>query len=77
MLWRLPTRRPELPWRQLFLPAELRAEARMLGVSRPVTQTEKQAMRIAFEAAHGGLEEAFELQTITFLRSWRRSRMER
>ena len=32
----------------------------MLGVSRPVTQTEKQAMRIAFEAAHGGLEEAFE-----------------
>ena len=40
--------------------SELRAEARMLGVSRPVTQTEKQAMRIAFEAAHGGLEEAFE-----------------
>eukprot|EP00439_Symbiodinium_sp_Y106_P005490 s11152_g1.t1 len=36
--------------------SELRAEARMLGVSRPVTQTEKQAMRIAFEAAHGGLE---------------------
>ena len=40
--------------------SELRAEARMLGVNRPVTQTEKQAMRIAFEAAHGGLEEAFE-----------------
>eukprot|EP00439_Symbiodinium_sp_Y106_P016389 s9178_g2.t1 len=40
--------------------SELRAEARMLGVSRPVTQTEKQAMRIAFEAAHGSLEEAFE-----------------
>ncbi|CAE7858370.1 unnamed protein product, partial [Symbiodinium necroappetens] len=40
--------------------SELRAEARMLGVHRPVTQTEKQAMRIAYEAAHGTLEEAFE-----------------
>ena len=40
--------------------SELRAEARMLGVSRPVSQTEKQAMRAAYEAAHGGLEEAFE-----------------
>ena len=39
---------------------ELRAEARVLGVSRPVTQTEKQAMRVAYEAAHGTLEEAFE-----------------
>ncbi|CAE7730942.1 unnamed protein product, partial [Symbiodinium necroappetens] len=40
--------------------SELRAEARMLGVSRPVSQTEKQAMRAAYEAAHGNLEEAFE-----------------
>ena len=40
--------------------SELRAEARMLGVHRPVTQTEKQAMRLAFESAHGSLEEAFE-----------------
>ncbi|CAE7869601.1 unnamed protein product, partial [Symbiodinium necroappetens] len=36
--------------------SELRAEARVLGVSRPVSQTEKQAMRAAYEAAHGSLE---------------------
>ena len=40
--------------------ASLKAEARVLGVVRPVTQTEKQAMRAAFEAVHGSIEETYE-----------------
>ena len=39
---------------------ELKTEARVLGTTRPVTQTERQAMRQAFEAAFGTLEDAFE-----------------
>ena len=39
---------------------ELRAEARVLGVARPVTQDERSAMRAAYEATHGRLEEAHE-----------------
>ena len=39
---------------------ELRAEARVLGVARPVTQTDRSAMRAAYEATHGRLEEAHE-----------------
>ena len=39
---------------------ELRAEARVLGVARPVTQTDRSAMRAAYEATHGRLEEIHE-----------------
>ena len=39
---------------------ELKAEARVLGVSRPVTQTDRAAMKASFEAVHGKLEEAYE-----------------
>ena len=39
---------------------ELKAEARILGVTKPLTQTDRAAMRHAFEASHGKLEEQFE-----------------
>eukprot|EP00439_Symbiodinium_sp_Y106_P029631 s9822_g3.t1 len=39
---------------------ELRAEARVLGVARPVTQTDRSVMRAAYEATHGKLEEIHE-----------------
>lgn len=39
---------------------QLRAEAKLLGVSRPVTQTDRAAMKAAFVAAHGAVEESFE-----------------
>ena len=40
--------------------AELKAEARLLGVTRPVTQTDRAAMRSAYVATHGEIEETFE-----------------
>lgn len=40
--------------------AELKAEARLLGISRPVTQTDRAAMRAAYVATHGEVEETFE-----------------
>ena len=40
--------------------SELRAEAKVLGITRPVTQTERQAMRASFEATYGKVEESFE-----------------
>ena len=40
--------------------SELKAEARVMGVVRPVTQTEKQAMRSAYEQTYGALEETVE-----------------
>ena len=40
--------------------SELRAEAKVLGIPRPVTQTDKSAMRAAYIQAHGALEEMFE-----------------
>ena len=40
--------------------AELKAEARLLGVTPPVTQTDRAAMRAAFTATHGEIEETFE-----------------
>ena len=40
--------------------AELKAEARLLGVTRPVTQTDRAAMRAAYIATHGEIEETFE-----------------
>ena len=40
--------------------ASLRAEARLLGVSRPVSQTDRSAMRAAFESSWHKLEESFE-----------------
>ena len=40
--------------------AELKAEARLLGVSKPVTQTDRGAMRTAYIAAHGPLEDQHE-----------------
>ena len=40
--------------------AELKAEARLLGVTRPVTQTDRAAMRAAYVATHGEIEETFE-----------------
>lgn len=40
--------------------SELKAEARVMGVVRPVTQTERQAMRSAFEQAYGSIEETVE-----------------
>ena len=39
---------------------ELKAEARILGVAKPLTQTDRAAMRLAFETSHGKLEEQFE-----------------
>ena len=33
--------------------SELKAEARVMGVVRPITQTEKQAMRSAYEQTYG------------------------
>ena len=39
---------------------ELKAEARILGVTKPLTQTDRAAMRHAFETSHGKLEEQFE-----------------
>ena len=39
---------------------ELKAEARILGVAKPLTQTNRAAMRLAFETSHGKLEEQFE-----------------
>eukprot|EP00435_Cladocopium_sp_Y103_P063561 s792_g25.t1 len=40
--------------------AELKAEARLLGVTRPVTQTDRAAMRSAYIQTHGQIEETFE-----------------
>ena len=40
--------------------AELKAEARLLGVTRPVTPTDRAAMRAAFTATHGEIEATFE-----------------
>ena len=40
--------------------AELKAEARFLGVARPVTQTDRAAMRAAYIATHGEIEETYE-----------------
>ncbi|CAE7237303.1 unnamed protein product [Symbiodinium microadriaticum] len=40
--------------------SELKAEARVMGVVRPITQTEKQAMRSAYEQAYGSLDESVE-----------------
>ena len=40
--------------------SELKAEARVLGVSRPITQTEHQAMRISYEKTFGSLDEVVE-----------------
>ena len=40
--------------------SELKAEARVMGVVRPITQTEKQAMRSAYEQACGALDESVE-----------------
>lgn len=39
---------------------QLRAEAKLLGVNRPVTQTDRAAMKAAYIAANGNIEEAFE-----------------
>ena len=39
---------------------ELKVEARVLGVTRPITQNERIAMRTAFEAEFGKVEESFE-----------------
>ena len=39
---------------------ELKAEAKVMGIVRPVTQSAKAAMRAAFEATHGRLEELYE-----------------
>ena len=38
----------------------LKAEARVLGVSRPITQTEHQAMRASFEKTFGSVDEVVE-----------------
>ncbi|CAE7378144.1 unnamed protein product, partial [Symbiodinium pilosum] len=40
--------------------SELKAEARVLGVSRPIKQTEHQAMRISYEKTFGSLDEVVE-----------------
>ena len=40
--------------------AELKAEARFLDVARPVTQTDRAAMRAAYIATHGEIEETYE-----------------
>ena len=40
--------------------SELKAEARVLGVSRPITQTEHQAMRASFEKTFGSIDEVVE-----------------
>ena len=40
--------------------SELKAEARVLGVSRPIAQTEHQAMRISYEKTFGSLDEVVE-----------------
>ena len=40
--------------------SELKAEARVLGVSRPITQTEHQATRISYEKTFGSLDEVVE-----------------
>ena len=40
--------------------SELKAEARVLGVSRPITQTEHQAMRASFEKTFGAIDEVVE-----------------
>ena len=37
---------------------ELKAEARVLGVPRPITQTDRAAMRASFVAAHGSIEDS-------------------
>ena len=39
---------------------ELKAEARILEVTKPLTQTDRAAMRHAFETSHSKLEEQFE-----------------
>ena len=39
---------------------ELRAEAKILGIPRPVTQTDKAAMKTSFVVAHGAIEEQHE-----------------
>ena len=39
---------------------ELKAEARVLGVPRPITQTDRAAMRASFVAAHGSIEDSLE-----------------
>ena len=39
---------------------ELKAEARVLGVPRPITQTDRAAMRTSFVAAHGSIEDSLE-----------------
>ena len=40
--------------------SELKAEARVLGVSRPITQTEHQAVRASFEKTFGSIDEVVE-----------------
>ena len=39
---------------------ELKAEARVLGVPRPVTQTDRAAVRASYIAAHGNIEDSLE-----------------
>ena len=40
--------------------AELKAEARVLGIPRPVAQTDRSAMKSSFESAFGAVEESLE-----------------
>ena len=40
--------------------AELKAEAKVLGVTRPVTQTDRMAMKLAFEKTYGSIEDSVE-----------------
>lgn len=57
--------------------SELKAEARVMGVVRPVTQTEKQAMRSAYEQTYGLLRRRWSHPMTTSLRRRRKLRVAR